>query len=91
MGISPQFFCTMSLATRSRVVPGEQHAGSGVITSRASLAMRSSVLAVAGSSMCFSGPEYLATEGPSVLFPRSAENLKHSGPSAHGVELHGSC
>src|SRR6185295_7265735 len=39
IGISPQLLCTISAATSSRVVAGEQHAGFGVITSRASLAI----------------------------------------------------
>src|SRR6476469_2585248 len=38
-GISPQSFSTISRATSSSVAFGEQHAGSGVITSRASLAI----------------------------------------------------
>src|SRR5215472_14775207 len=38
-GISPQLFCCISLATWSNVVFGEQQAGSGVMMSRASLAI----------------------------------------------------
>jgi serine/threonine protein kinase len=39
IGISPQLFCTIIFATWSRAVLAEQHAGSCVITSRASLAI----------------------------------------------------
>src|SRR5262245_13283199 len=42
IGISPQLLSTIIFATVSRDVVAEQHAGSGVITSRAYLAMCSS-------------------------------------------------
>src|SRR5207249_139161 len=51
---SPQSFCAINRATSSKGVLGVQHAGSGVITSRANLAI--------GSPSCPATPEATETE-----------------------------